>query len=125
MVLNSLLMRKFRQAMMAVTAGLVLAGCGEANAENNDKLVKAEVQPAAIVIETAEDIKRRCRALSHETDAQKDIKRACYAELKAKRQAEVVTLTEKLETEKRNNEEKRTTVEGLSKVLELQEDTPD
>jgi len=116
-------MRKFRQGVMAVAAGLALVGCNEANAKNNDKPVKAEVKPE--VIETAEGIKRRCRALSHHTDAQKEIKRACYAELKAKRQAEVATLTEKLEIEKSGNEEKRTTVEGLSKVLELQEDAPD
>lgn len=123
MVLNSLLMRKFRRGIMAVAAGLAMTGCGEAKAVSDDKSEKVEVQPA--VIETAEDIKLRCRALSHETEAQKDIKRACYAELKAMTQAEVATLTEKLETEKRSNEEKRTTVEGLNKALALQEEEPD
>ena len=109
---------------MTVAAGLALVGCNEANAGDKNNRSKVEVQPAAIVAETAEDIKRRCRALSHETDAQKDIKRACYAKLKAKRQADVATLAEKLEIEKNSNEEKRITVEGLSKVLELQKDAP-
>jgi len=118
MVPNPLLMKKLRQGFIAVAAGLALVGCSEASAENNKKLSKVEVLPT--VVETAEDIKRRCHALSHETDAQKDIKRACFAELKAKRQAEIATLTQKLETEKSSSEEKRTTVEGLNKVLKLQ-----
>lgn len=122
---NPLFMKKLRQGVMAVTVGLTLVGCTEAKAENNDKSVKAEVQPTLTVVETAEDIKRRCRALSYETEAQKDIKRACYAELKAMRQAETSVLIEKLEAEKNNNEEKRITVEGLSKVLALQEERPD
>lgn len=125
MTLNPLFMRKLRQGVMAVAAGLALVGCIEAKAENNDKSVKTEVQPTLTVVETTEDIKRRCRALSHETEVQKDIKRACYAELKAMRQAEISALTEKHETEKSNNEEKRIAVEGLSKVLALQEEKPD
>jgi len=117
-------MRKFRQGVIAVTASLVLVGCNEANAENNDNSTKADIQPSQVVVETAEDIKRRCRALSHETEAQKDIKRACYAELKSMRQAETSMLSDTLETEKNSNEEKRTEIEGLSKVLEIQEEEP-
>lgn len=125
MILNSLFMIKLRQGLIAVAAVLALIGCNEANAENNDNSTKADIQPSQVVVETAEDIKRRCRALSHETEAQKDIKRACYAELKAMRQAETSMLSDKLETEKKSNEEKSVTVEGLTKVLVLQDEQPE
>ena len=121
---------------MAVAAGLSLAGCSEANAENNDR--QAEIQHVAAVVETADDVKRRCHALSHETAAQKDIKRACYAELKSMRQAEIAALdtgleqdAETIEVQKDDEnadlkeiDQQRTTIEGLSKVVALQEEQP-
>ena len=135
MVLNPLNMGKLRQGVMAVAAGLALAGCSEANAEDN---TEAEIQKVAAVVETADDVKQRCRALSHETAEQKDIKRACYAELKSMRQAEIAALdtgleqdAETIEVQKDDEnadlkeiDQQRTTIEGLSKVVALQEEQP-
>ena len=128
MVLNKTLMGKLRQGVMAVAAGLALAGCSEANAEGNDDSTKAEIQQVAAVVETADDVKRRCRALSHETEAQKNIKRACYAELKSMRQAEIAALDVKEKSLDNENatkveelDEIKTSIEGLSKVVAMQE----
>ena len=120
MVLNPLFMVKLRQGVMAVAAGLALAGCSEASAEDN---TQAEIQKVAAVVETADQVKTRCRALSSETEAQKDVKRACYAELKSMREAEITVLDEGLqqdaetiEQKESANEDKRTIVKVLSEV---------
>jgi len=137
-------MGKIRQGVMAVAAGLALTGCSEASAEDNDS-PQAEIQQVAAVVETADEVKKRCRLLSHETDAQKAVKKACYAELKAMRKAEIAARTKRIddkaievvektvvreaetaradETEARN-EQHRTTIKGLSKVVALQEQEP-
>ncbi|WP_026941368.1 hypothetical protein [Hellea balneolensis] len=120
MVLNPLIMGKLRQGVIAVAAGLALAGCNEANAEDNSK---AEIQKVAAVVETADQVKARCRALSSETEVQKDVKRACYTELKAMRQAEITALdrgleqdSETIDQKEADNENKRTIVKVLSEV---------
>ena len=115
MVLNPLLMGKLRQGVMAVAAGLALAGCNEANAEDNSK---AEIQKVAAVVETADQVKARCRALSSETEAQKDVKRACFIELKAMRQAEITALDKQTEMEQSTGATLDTTIEGLTNEVE-------
>ena len=78
MVLNQLSMGKLRTLLTTAAGGLALAGC-EAGATDKKAPEAAEFTKLAAVVETAEDVKKRCRALSHETEAQKSVKKACYA----------------------------------------------
>jgi len=50
-ITNTLLMGKLRQGVMAVAAGLALAGCSEANAEDKESATKAEIQQMAAITE--------------------------------------------------------------------------
>jgi len=123
-------MGKFRQGVMAVAAGLALTGCNEARADDN---TQAEVQKVAAVVETTKVTRDQCIALATKAE-----KIECMKRLKAQRRAEIAakvdlrdenaetiaTRTEILETEKEANENRRTTVEGLSKVVALQEAQP-
>ena len=81
MVLNPLIMGKLRQGFMAVAAGLTLAGCSEANAEDN---TQAEIQKVAAVVETAKVTRDQCIALATKAE-----KIACMKTLKAQRVAEI------------------------------------
>jgi len=89
-------MGKLRTLLATAAGGLALAGCAEAGAEDKKAPETAEFTKLAAVVETAEDIKKRCRLLSHETEVQKATKKACYAEVKALRQSEIAAKTEEL-----------------------------
>jgi len=83
-ITNTHFMGKLRQGVMAVAAGLALAGCSEANAEDN---TQAEIQKVAAVVETTKVTRDQCIALA--TKAEK-IK--CMKTLKAQRVAEIAAL---------------------------------
>ena len=123
MVLNTLSMGKLRTLLATAAGGLALAGC-EAGATDQKTAETAEFTKLAAVVETADDIKKRCRALSHETEAQKTVKKACYAELSAMRKAEIAAKTaqreenaETIATNEEANEQRRTRNKGLIKQI--------
>jgi len=95
---------------MAVAAGLALAGCSEANAEDN---TQAETQKVAAVVETTKVTRDQCIALATKAE-----KIECMKKLKAQRLAEITAIDKQTETEQQANEERRTTVEGLTNEVE-------
>ena len=123
MVLNPLIMGKLRQGFMAVAAGLTLAGCSEANAEDNNE--KAEIQKVASMVETAKVTRDQCIALATKAE-----KIACMKTLKAQRVAEITaksnqrtsnvetiaTEVSELENDKEANEQRRTIIKVLNEV---------
>jgi len=123
-------MGKLRTTVMSAMAGLALAGCNEAQANDN---APAEVQKVAAVVEATKVTRDQCIALATKAE-----KIECMKKLKAQRRAEIAAKvdlreenaetiaakTDVLETEKEANEERRTTIEGLSKVVALQEEEP-
>lgn len=118
MVLNPLIMGKLRQGVMAVAAGLALAGCSEANAEDN---TQAEIQKVAAVVETAKVTRDQCIALATKAE-----KIACMKTLKAQRVAEIAakseqrqTNTETITENDKSLEDKHTTVDVLSNENEI------
>ena len=129
-ITNILLMGKLRKGVMAVAAGLALAGCNEARADDN---TKAEVQKVAAVVETTKVTRDQCIALATKAE-----KIECMKQLKAQRRAEIaakmdlreenaetiVKIDTDTETEKAEGEKLDTTIEGLSKVVALQEAQP-
>lgn len=86
---------KMRTLLATTAAGLALAGC-EAGATDKKSPETAEFTKLAAVVETADEMKQKCRLLLHETAAQKAVKKACYADLKALRQDEIAALNEGL-----------------------------
>jgi len=122
-------MGKLRQGFMAVAAGLTLAGCSEANAEDSN--AKAEIQKVAAVVETAKVTRDQCIALATKAE-----KIACMKTLKAQRVAEIAALdsglekdAETIKAQEKDNEQLRSTVEdltneveGLKKAVALQEE---
>jgi len=116
-------MGKLRQGVMAVAAGLALAGCSEANAEDN---TQAEIQKVAAVVETTKVTRDQCIALATKAE-----KIGCMKTLKAQRVAEIAALDTGLErdsetiaqidtateTEQDANEQRRTTVDVLVKEI--------
>jgi len=116
-ITNTLLMGKLRQGVMAVAAGLALAGCSEANAEDN---TQAEIQKVAAVVETTKVTRDQCIALATKAE-----KITCMKILKAQRVAEITELDSGLEKDSetitqnaKDNEQRRTTVEGLTNEVE-------
>jgi len=59
MVINTTNMEKARRGVMTVAVGLALTGCSEASADDDSP--KAEIQQVAAVVETADEVKQRCR----------------------------------------------------------------
>ena len=122
MVLNPSIMGKLRQGFMAVAAGLTLAGCSEANAEDN---TQAEIQKVAAVVETAKVTRDQCIALATKAE-----KIACMKTLKAQRVAEITAKSDQrdsnaetistegseLENDKEANEQRRTIIKVLNEV---------
>ena len=91
-------MGKLRSLLATAAGGLALAGCADGAEQKlqNDSNVPVDVQKVSVTVETADDIKKRCRALLSETEDQKNLKRACYAELKAMREAEKAVRDERV-----------------------------
>jgi len=89
MVLNPLFMGKLQKGVMAVAAGLALAGCSEANAEDN---TQAEIRKVAAVVETTKVTRDQCIALATKAE-----KITCMKTLKAQRVAEIIAIDSGLE----------------------------
>ena len=116
-ITNPQFMGKLRQGVMAVAAGLALAGCSETNAEDN---TQAEIQKVAAVVETTKVTRGQCIALATKAE-----KIECMKTLKAQRVAEITALDTGLEKDsetitqnEKDNEQRRTTVEGLTNEVE-------
>lgn len=130
MVLNIQFMGKLRTTVMSAMASLALTGCNEARADDN---TQAEVQKVAAVVETTKVTRDQCIALATKAE-----KIECMKQLKAQRRAEIAALDARLEKDAETIEEQkgdkkadikeidqqRTTIEGLSKVVALQEEQP-
>jgi len=89
MVLNTQFMGKLRTTVMSAMAGLALAGCNEAQANDN---APAEVQKVAAVVETTKVTRDQCIALATKAE-----KIECMKQLKAQRRAEIAALDTGLE----------------------------
>jgi len=133
MVLNPQFMGKLRNLLATAAGGLALAGCAEAGAEDKNKAPEtAEFTRLAAVVETIKVTRDQCIALMPDKAEVK----ACMVKLSQQNKAEIAaktvrkaeqvetiaTKTEILETEKDKNDLRHTTVEGLSKVVALQEE---
>jgi len=82
-------MGKLRTTVMSAMAGLALAGCNEAQANDN---APAEVQKVAAVVETTKVTRDQCIALATKAE-----KIECMKQLKAQRRAEIAALDTGLE----------------------------
>ena len=89
-------MGKLRNLLATAAGGLALAGCVDANAENDKapETTTAELTSMAAVVEVKVRTQAECRAL---VGATKDEKLTCMREAKAARQAEIAAKTEELE----------------------------
>jgi hypothetical protein len=110
MVLNTQFMGKLRTTVMSAMAGLTLAGCNEANAEDN---TQAEVQKVAAVVETTKVTRDQCIALATKAE-----KLECMKQLRAQRRAEITTKTEVLEKEKTEGDKLDATIDVLNKEID-------
>jgi len=108
-ITNTLLMGKLRQGVMAVAAGLALAGCSEANAEDKENSTKAETQQMAAVTEV------QVGTCSHIDDFLEKMKceNALKRETIKKQEAEIATIDKATEEEKSTGEELDTTYDVL------------
>lgn len=132
MVLNTQFMGKFRTTVMSAMAGLALAGCNEARANENtqaevQKVVSAvipETQAECLKLQSAtqEEIMTCMRAVTERDKLRMDAEIAAL-DTGLKQDAETIAKVDTdTETEKAEGEKLDTTIEGLSKVVELQEE---
>ena len=89
MVLNTQFMGKLRTTVMSAMAGLAIAGCNEARADDN---TQAEVQKVTAVVETTKVTRDQCIVLATKAE-----KIECMKQLKAQRRAEIAALDTGLE----------------------------
>ena len=103
-ITNFLLMGKFRQGVMAVAAGLALAGCSEANAEDKESSTKAEIQQMAAVTEVQAGTCSQIEDFLEKMKCENAVKR----ETIKKQEAEIAAIDKATEEEKDENVQRRT-----------------
>lgn len=110
--------RKIGIGTALVLAGSLLAACGpEAGAQQATQVDRPEpIQVAAVRAETRTRTMAECRTLADRTE-----KIACMTEVRDALRAENAAIDTAIETEREANEQRRTTVEGLTRGVELAE----
>ena len=103
-ITNTLIMGKLRQGVMAVAAGLALAGCSEANAEDKESSTKAEIQQVAAVTEVQAGTCSQIEDFLEKMKCENAVKR----ETIKKQEAEIAAIDKATEEEKDKNVQRRT-----------------
>lgn len=99
--------------------GLGLTACNAAETPDDTAkaLGKAEPVKTMAVVETAKVTREQCITLI----PNKDEVKACMLKVQAQNKVEMAAKRQILETEKDANEQRLTTVEGLKKIVAIQE----